>query len=170
MKNTKKHIDMSRLFIYYVSRTKDAPQYNQIISDGGTVIRSAIAALAEYGCCQEQLYPYNPAYVNRQPPTHCYAEAKNYRISQAMNVQVDLNDMKGCLAEGFPFAFGLQTFNSFGTAGSNGGRVPMPQPLYETQAANRGWHAMLAVGYSDGSQCFIVRNSWGENWVSTILV
>ena len=27
-------------------------------------------------------------------------------------------------------------------------------------------HALLAVGYSDQSQAFIVRNSWGENWVS----
>lgn len=26
-------------------------------------------------------------------------------------------------------------------------------------------HAMLAVGYSDRWQAFIVRNSWGEEWV-----
>jgi C1A family cysteine protease len=26
-------------------------------------------------------------------------------------------------------------------------------------------HALLAVGYSDQSQSFIVRNSWGEDWV-----
>ena len=26
-------------------------------------------------------------------------------------------------------------------------------------------HALLAVGYSDQSKAFIVRNSWGENWV-----
>ncbi|UJR32691.1 hypothetical protein I4U23_020150 [Adineta vaga] len=163
MKNTKKHIDISRLFIYYVSRTKDV-QVSNLIVDGGTAIRSAIAALTEFGCCKEQSYPYNPAYVNHQPPAHCYAEARNYRICQAMNVESDLNEMKACLAEGFPFAFGIQTFNSFATAGSNGGRVPMPQPSYEPQAATHGWHAMLAVGYSDASQCFIVRNSWGENW------
>ena len=29
-------------------------------------------------------------------------------------------------------------------------------------------HAMLAVGYSDHSQAFIVRNSWGEDWVNRI--
>ena len=29
-------------------------------------------------------------------------------------------------------------------------------------------HAMLAVGYSDHSQAFIVRNSWGTDWVNRI--
>ena len=31
-------------------------------------------------------------------------------------------------------------------------------------------HAMLAVGYSDQSNSFIVRNSWGQYWVSEIVV
>jgi hypothetical protein len=54
-------------------------------------------------------------------------------------------------------------------AGHNGGRVTTPNPYYESQAAKHGCHAMLAVGYSDPSKCFIVRNSWGENWVSLTL-
>ncbi len=27
-----------------------------------------------------------------------------------------------------------------------------------------GGHAVMAVGYDDGKQCFIVRNSWGSGW------
>ena len=27
-----------------------------------------------------------------------------------------------------------------------------------------GGHAVCAVGYDDFQQCFIVRNSWGEDW------
>ncbi|CAE7671289.1 unnamed protein product [Symbiodinium necroappetens] len=27
-----------------------------------------------------------------------------------------------------------------------------------------GGHAVCAVGYDDFQQCFIVRNSWGEEW------
>jgi hypothetical protein len=30
-------------------------------------------------------------------------------------------------------------------------------------------HAMLAVGYSDMSKSFIVRNSWGVEWVNEYL-
>jgi hypothetical protein len=29
---------------------------------------------------------------------------------------------------------------------------------------------MLAVGYSDRSNAFIVRNSWGEDWVNKIFI
>ncbi|CAF4984596.1 unnamed protein product [Rotaria sp. Silwood1] len=72
--------------------------------------------------------------------------------------------MKSCLAEGYPFAFGILTYKSFHDAAKNGGRVPMPKLPYESQNASHGAHAMLAVGYSDLSQCFIVRNSWGNNW------
>ena len=31
-------------------------------------------------------------------------------------------------------------------------------------------HALLAVGYSDHSKSFIVRNSWGPNWVRNLPV
>jgi C1A family cysteine protease len=30
-------------------------------------------------------------------------------------------------------------------------------------------HAVLASGYSDASKAFIVRNSWGEGWVSFLI-
>ena len=29
---------------------------------------------------------------------------------------------------------------------------------------------MLAVGYSDQSKAFIVRNSWGADWVNAIVI
>ena len=27
-----------------------------------------------------------------------------------------------------------------------------------------GGHAVLIVGWDDAEECFIVKNSWGENW------
>ena len=165
MKHSKKHVDVSRLFIYYNGRCEDGLQeYN--MKDEGTQIRSAIRALAKYGCCKEKSFPYYAPYANQKPPSQCYLEASNYRIKTAMEIRADLSEMKACLAEGYPFAFGLRLFQSFAQAGNNGGRVPMPQPQFEPPAAQHSWHAMLAVGYSDPSQCFIIRNSWGEAWVS----
>ena len=31
-------------------------------------------------------------------------------------------------------------------------------------AAYQGGHAILIVGYDDANQCFIVKNSWGDDW------
>ncbi|CAF4159818.1 unnamed protein product [Rotaria magnacalcarata] len=66
--------------------------------------------------------------------------------------------MKSCLAQGYPFVFGLVLFKSFDKA-SKKGYVPMPQG-YEGNRESDRRHAMLAVGYNDQSNSFIVRNSW----------
>jgi C1A family cysteine protease len=39
--------------------------------------------------------------------------------------------------------------------------IQMPQP----NEAEIGGHAVLAVGYDDPQNAFIVRNSWGTDWV-----
>lgn len=77
------------------------------MKDEGAYIRCAIEGLKKYVCCKESSFPYNSQNVNSQPPKHCYDEAKNYRIATSMSVQVNLDEMKACLAEEFPFAFGL---------------------------------------------------------------
>jgi C1A family cysteine protease len=40
------------------------------------------------------------------------------------------------------------------------GEAPLPQPGEQIL----GGHAVLAVGYDDTEQRFIVRNSWGTSW------
>jgi len=135
------------------------------MEDGGTCIPSAIESLVKYGCCKENLFPYTSKNVNAKPPAECYAAASPYRVKQAVELEPRLDEMKACLAEGYPFVFGLQLFQSFHQAETNGGLVTTPNPQYESQSEVHGWHALLAVGYDDGKQWFIVRNSWGEDWV-----
>ncbi|CAF1188428.1 unnamed protein product [Adineta steineri] len=167
-KNSGQHIDFSRLFIYYNARIQDGEQEDDL-EDQGTYITSAIEALKKIGCCKEELHPYREAYINHKPPQPCYLEAAKYRISEGMQLKIDLEEMKACLAQGYPFAFGLKIFESFAKAEENNrGRVPMPTDRDKSSDEEPGWHAMLAVGYSDLSECFIVRNSWGATWVSTI--
>ena len=134
------------------------------MQDIGCTIRSAIAAAAESGSCLERLYPYESYHVNRAPPATCYSEGRRYCLTRAEKVNANVNEMKACLAEGFPIVFGLKTFQSFAKAQTNGGVVYMPQSG-EAMSAQHGWHAMLASGYSDSLQAFIVRNSWGATWV-----
>ena len=164
MKNKRMHIDVSRLFIYYNGRLIGNNYQEYGLADQGTFIHTAIEGLKRFGCCKEASFPYHKAYVSQKPPPQCYDEAVHYRIADSMSVDCNLNEMKACLAEGYPFAFGLQLFQSSAYAERNGGVMHDPTP-YDSQAPVHGWHAMLAVGYSDTSQCFIVRNSWGDQWV-----
>ncbi len=150
--------DVSRLFIYYNAR-----QYDDIQADEGCIITSAIQVLQEQGTCREATWGYDPDRVNHQPPDHAYEEASTFLIEDANEVPVDLYAMKHCLAEGYPFVFGLSLFKSFDRA-TKSGRVSSPLASGEAGRESHGSHAMLCVGYSDETQAFIVRNSWGESW------
>lgn len=73
----------------------------------------------------------------------------------------NLADMKGCLAEGYPFVFGFTVYPSFESPDvASSGMMPMPGG--DEKAI--GGHAVLAVGYDDTKNMFIVRNSWGTDW------
>ncbi len=86
---------------------------------------SAIEALEESGVCLESIWPYDISQVNTRPSDEAYQAAKPHKITQALQVNIDVNEMKSCLAQGFPFAFGLRLFTSFDQA-SQTGVVPMP--------------------------------------------
>jgi C1A family cysteine protease len=71
------------------------------------------------------------------------------------------NQLRGCLAAGYPFVFGFTVYESFlSDQVRTSGQVLMPGG----GEAPVGGHAVLAVGYNDGAQVFIVRNSWGSGW------
>ncbi|MBD1935753.1 C1 family peptidase [Microcoleus sp. FACHB-68] len=150
--------DVSRLFIYYNAR-----KFDGIEGDAGSSITTSIRVLQEMGACTEGTWPYDPQLWDEQPYTEAYDEATRFLIEEAEEIDVHLFAMKHCLAEGYPFAFGLRLFKSFDKAGHKGG-VPMPDLNHEDGREEHGNHAMLCVGYSDPYKVFVVRNSWGENW------
>lgn len=133
-KSTGEHVDFSRLFIYYNARVRD--QQSSYVTDKGCTMTNAIEALGEYGVCLESVWPYNTSRVNQRPDDQSYEQAKRYKIKEALRVNVNLQEMKSCLAQGFPFAFGLLLFSSFDQA-SKGGAVPSPSPW----DSSRGSHA-----------------------------
>jgi C1A family cysteine protease len=157
---------VSRLFIYYNARVADATENSGgdsdsvEVTDSGATITNTIETLESIGCCLESTWPYDISQVNQKPSDEAYAEAPPYKISEAFQVNVDLTEMKKCLAQGFPFAFGLVLYPSYNNVQSDG-IVPMPGSDEETE----GGHCQLAVGYDDSTQSFIVRNSWGAGWV-----
>ncbi|CAF1483212.1 unnamed protein product [Adineta steineri] len=153
-------IDVSRLFIYYNGRTKKT--HLPVVTDSGCSMTNAIEALEEFGTCLESVWPYDITHVNARPNIQAFTKGQSHKVHQALHVKIDLNEMKSCLAQGFPFAFGLRLYSSFDKAATTGA-VPMPDAA-EQGRTEHGRHALLAVGYSDESNAFIVRNSWGEKW------
>jgi len=60
-----------------------------------------------------------------------------------------------------PFVFGFAVYESFETEEvAKTGVMTMP-----TEKDNiLGGHAVMAVGYDNDREVFIIRNSWGVNW------
>jgi C1A family cysteine protease len=147
----------SRLFIYYNERSIEGT----IASDSGAQIRDGIKSVAQWGDCPETEWPYIVSQFSTQPPQSCYDDAAKHLALVYESVGQDLDDMRACLAAGFPFVFGFTVYASFESDYvARTGHVPMPQ-WFERSL---GGHAVMAVGYDDESATFVVRNSWGPGW------
>jgi len=159
----------SRLFIYYNERVMEGTSPTV---DSGAQIRDGIKSVASQGVCKESSWTYDdkntdPAPCStckfaKKPSAACYKEAKHYKVKayQRLNSGV-LDTLKGCLASGFPFVFGFTVYESFESKQvAQTGIVPMPAPGEKSV----GGHAVLAVGYDDSTNQFIVRNSWSAAW------
>jgi C1A family cysteine protease len=147
----------SRLFIYYNERAMEGT----IDTDSGAMIRDGMKSVAKVGVCTEDTWPYDIPKFTEKPPTKAYTEAKKHQALVYRRVLGNLHQMQGCLAQGYPFVFGFSVYESFMKPEvAKTGIVPLP-PRGEQLI---GGHAVLAVGYDDAEQSFIVRNSWGTGW------
>jgi C1A family cysteine protease len=117
--------------------------------------------LNKEGAPHEQLWPYIISKFRIKPISGVYKDALNHQSIEYARVPQTVNAMKSCIASGYPFIFGFTVYESFesDTVASTG-VVPMPQRNEQVL----GGHAVVAVGYDDKTERFIVRNSWGSQW------
>ncbi|HUO43098.1 MAG TPA: C1 family peptidase [Methylomirabilota bacterium] len=147
----------SRLFIYYNERVMEGT----VNEDSGAQIRDGIKSVGKQGDCPETLWPYDIKKFAVKPPDKCYQQALKFKAVQYQRLSQILNQLKGCLASGYPFVFGFTVYESFESQQvAQTGHASMPLPK-ETVV---GGHAVMAVGYDDSQNWFIVRNSWGDGW------
>lgn len=147
----------SRLFIYYNERVIE----KTVSTDNGAQLRTGIKTVNKQGVCPETMLPYDPFKFAQKPPQKCYTEALNHQVLSYQRVSRNLNQMKSCLAEGFPFVFGFTVYDAFEEEEiKQTGKLNMPTKR-EKEA---GGHAVMAVGYQENTKRFIVRNSWGTDW------
>jgi C1A family cysteine protease len=150
----------SRLFIYYNERAMEGT----VNQDSGARIRDGIKSVVKLGVPPETEWSYSTdmSLVTKKPPAPAYTDALKNKVIAYHRVVQNISQMKGCLAEGYPFVFGFVVYESFESdTVAKTGVVPMPNPNAEQQV---GGHAVVVVGYDDAQQRFIVRNSWGTGW------
>jgi C1A family cysteine protease len=160
----------ARLFIYYNERAMEG----HVGYDSGAQIRDGIKSVATLGVCPESEWPYDDtppltdggtwppqARAGEKPPDGCYQDALHTTAVSYHRIVQQLDQFKGCLASGFPFVFGFTVYASFESPEvAKTGDAPLPSPGEQVL----GGHAVIAVGYDDSAQRFLVRNSWGPDW------
>ena len=157
VKQGQKDFMPSRLFIYYNERAMEGT----VDTDSGAMIRDGMKSISKLGVCTEDTWPYDISQFTEKPPAKAYTEAKKHQALVYRRVLGQLHQMQGCLAQGYPFVFGFSVYESLMSPEvAKTGKVPLP-PRGEQLI---GGHAVLAVGYDDAEQSFIVRNSWGTGW------
>ena len=148
---------VSRLFVYYNEREVEG----SISEDAGAMLRTGIKVCNQYGWCHEKLWPYNIEKFKEKPTENCYNSALPKQIKEYQRLTTE-DERLACLAEGYPFIFGIDIFSSFITHDvEDNGIIPMPDINTERWL---GGHALCAVGYNKITRNYIVRNSWGDWW------
>ncbi len=148
----------SRLFIYYQERVDQG----DVSHDTGASIRESAKAVATYGVPPEAEWPYVISQFAQKPPANTYADALQTKVTQYLAVAQDAQQMKSCLASGYPIHIGFSVYSSFESAAvAQSGVAPMPNLKTEKLL---GGHAVVVVGYDDASGTWLCRNSWGTGW------
>ena len=148
--------DLSRLFIYYNERSMEGT----INEDSGAAIRDGVKSPVNLGVCPEKSWPYTISKFTLKPPAACYKAAANHQVTSYHRI-LSLQEMRQCLAEGYPFVFGFTVYTAFESpAVAKTGLLNLPKPGEKSL----GGHAVCAVGYDDAAKRVLVRNSWGADW------
>ncbi len=160
-----KPMDYSPRFIWNLVR-KDTGELEQ---NAGVDYRDAVKKIAAVGLIPETAFPFPTASqqadasafsrsISEVPSPALVAEAARHRLFKEARVLASAEEMKESVAAGMPVVFGIAVFPNV-DQGKNG-EIPLPKK--GDQAV--GGHIMLCVGYDEGKQQFIVRNSWGATW------
>ena len=151
----------SRLFVYYNARMLE-DEYSRrdaTESDSGADLQYAIISLMQFGCCEEMFWPFEEHLINVRPNENAYFQASQYRLHDFSRLSYSIQQLRQCLAQGYPFVMAIRIYSSF--ASNHHGYIPMPK---SKEKASQYRHAVVCVGYIHSQRLFIIRNSHGTQW------
>ena len=126
----------SRLFIYYNERVMEG----SVNDDAGAEIRDGIKSVSQLGACAEDDWPYDINQFTVKPPEGDYTKAlQDCALVYERLDNTKLDDLRLCLASGFPFVFGFAVYESFeSNEVAATGVVNMPDLKHEQQIGGHG--------------------------------
>jgi len=170
-----KFIDISRLFVYKVTR-----ELLGWSGDTGAYLRSTMGALALLGAPPEDYWKYDPQRFDEEPPAFVYSLAQDYKATAYYRLDTPrdmprdalLDRIKLFVAYGFPPMFGFSVYTCIAQA-HNSGLIPFPAP----SDGFAGGHAVAVAGYDDNLKiknaapgstettgALLIKNSWSDTW------
>lgn len=150
-----KFVELSRLFVYYHSRLF----LDEIEQDRGSFLRDGLKSIKHYGVCSEELWPYVADNLAKQPPPPCYLDAAKRTIT-SYNILFTNNEIREVLSTKQPVVLGMEIFNQIYKIDSKNPIISLPGNV----AYSLGYHAVTIMGYSDETNSFLIKNSWGPDW------
>jgi hypothetical protein len=130
----------SRLFICCNERDMECT----VATDSGARIRDGIKGVANLGDCPETEWPYDSGKFATKPAANCFRDAVKYKAVLYQCVMQTLNQIRGCLASGYPFVLDFSVYESFeSTAVAKTGIVPMPASSEKPTRRPRGARGRL---------------------------
>jgi len=152
-----KDTNFSRLFLYYWTRYLE----HTVNVDSGASLRDTCKALAKYGICHENLYPYDETKFTNKPSITAITDGNKHKPATYYKI-TSLNDMSACLSQGYPFACGIVAYDQIFDVDKNHPFIELPGK----KDAPAGGHAICIIGLTqiNSKWFFIMRNSWGTDW------
>ena len=160
----KKSTRLSPLFFYYAERKamEEDGRARATRKDTGAFMYLAAETAVKVGTTTEKEVPYADGKegLGYDATEAHFTAATEHKSKKRARVKT-LQGMKSALAAKKPILLPIVLYNSFMTRTvARSGEMPMPFRGEEIM----GGHAVVAVGYDDEKQAFLIRNSWGTDW------
>jgi C1A family cysteine protease len=151
-----KFVDLSALFVYYNARILEGAR---LTDDPGVYIKDALKSVKQQGICADAVWPYNAKNVSCVPTLESYEDAKTRTIKNYYRCD-NFDSMLAALSNDIPVVVSMKIYSNFNTFGWQG-QSHLTMPDNEEIV---GGHSVVIVGYDNGLQHLIARNSFGATW------
>lgn len=149
---------LSRLFVYYATRVWI--EHTPASEDSGAEIRDVVKALAKFGTCLEEHWPYDINKFSVEPDGPAKTEALNHQILRYYKI-LTVEGIKASIYQGYPVVGGFSVpENMESDECAKTGVVQFPHANEKLV----GGHAVLWTGYDDDKQLIQFQNSWSDQW------